>query len=141
MTNSILLKPIWLDFSDRIEFNSISYVMRKQYPPINHNLFFDEFTLPLIGCWFKLNYARTEQQIIREWTILRATRDCRNWGIFLKCTLVIKHTYGTYSCSYWVSKYKSTVHTILTKKLQFTGHKNNAIFEKINIISYHILCK
>lgn len=53
-------------------------------------------------------------------------------GIFRKCTLVTKHTYGTCSCSstntFLVSKCKATVQTILTKDEKFTAHEKYTIF-------------
>lgn len=141
----ILLEPIWCEFSDRVAFGTVSCVMHKQYPYLNHKLFY--WWIQLNADWLlvqtKLCTDRTKT--FRRMKIHRDTRDWRNWGIFRKCTLAIKHTYGTYSCSssrkIWVSKYEATVHTILTKILQFTAHENDASFEKINIISYHILCK
>lgn len=63
------------------------------------------------------------------------TRDCRNWGVFRKCILVTKHTYGTHSCSYtkkiWVRLYIATMHTILKKN--FKAHGNYPSFEQITI--------
>lgn len=33
---------------------------------LNTNFFIGGFSLQLIGCWFRLNYVQTEQQLIRE---------------------------------------------------------------------------
>lgn len=57
--NHNIIRTDLVEFFDCVAFNSISYDMHKQYPHLNQ-LFIGGLSLPLIGCWTRLNYARTQ---------------------------------------------------------------------------------
>lgn len=45
-----------------IVFKSVSYVMHKPFPLLNHKLSYWWTSLPPIDCWCRLNYVQTKQQ-------------------------------------------------------------------------------
>lgn len=122
---ALIIRTDLVEFFDCVAFNSISYDMHKQYPHLNQ-LFIGGLSLPLIGCWTRLNYARTQlTKIYQRMKNLPGYSWLSKLGYFSKVFTCDK--------TYIVRKpvalrgnfglIKATVHTILTKNVQFTAHE------------------